>query len=55
MAHLFLKLINDPYLEHQVRYAYLIVKTSTDFGELYRVVGCFICEKMGDEGRQTIR
>lgn len=38
-----IKLINDVYLENQVRYAYLVMRTPTDFGFIEKAVSCFLC------------
>jgi hypothetical protein len=52
---LYIKLINDSYQENQFRYAYLLLKTHTDYGLLEKSLSCFLCEQMGEVGEQIIR
>ncbi len=54
-AQLLIKLVNDPYQENQIKFAYLLLKSSTDFGLLIKLIGCFICDQMGEAGELAIR
>lgn len=41
-AHLYIKNISDRYHENQVRQSYLVLETKTEFGTIFKMVGCFI-------------
>lgn len=54
-THLYIKNIYDRYLENEVRQSYIVMETKTEFGAIFKIVGCFISEQMGEEGEEAIR
>lgn len=47
---LHIKNICDRYLESEVRQSYIVMETRMEYGTLFKVVGCFVSEQMGQEG-----
>jgi hypothetical protein len=54
-AHLFVKVVMDPYLAQQLKSAYIVTRTLTDYGFLTTTVECFPCEQMGETGELLLR
>ena len=54
-SDILIKLVTDPYVENQIRYTYLLSKTQLEFGTLFKVISCFICEQMGESGTLAAR
>ena len=54
-AIIHLKNIFDRYMESEIRQSYVVLETKLEYGTIFKVIGCFLSDQMGEQAENNMR